>query len=142
MGPFREINKQTTPTKKNFVAGWGRTKSRDTTNSQGFVNSDAYTQNLQKLELSDVYEASECASIFKGYEQKGVGKNDGRVICARGGYDEGKPKDACSGDSGGPIYSSVGLNDQSDTKYLRGIKNGKLGLKVFLKKKKTVESQK
>ena len=50
-----------------------------------------------------------------------MGENDGRVICARAEYVPDKPKDACSGDSGGPIYSSAGLNDQSDQKYLRGI---------------------
>jgi len=119
--PFREINKQTTPIQKNFVAGWGRTRSLDTNNAQGFVNSDAYTQNLQKLELSDVIEGSECATRFQGLGKKGVGENDGRVICARAEYVKDDPKDACSGDSGGPIYSSAGLNDQSDQKYLRGI---------------------
>ena len=49
------------------------------------------------------------------------GLNHDRILCARAKFEEDKPKDACSGDNGGPIFSSAGLNDQSDSKYLRGI---------------------
>ena len=104
---------------KNVVAGWGRTVSLDTSNSQGFNTSAAYEQNLQKLELEDIFEGPDCGKTFKGLGKKGL--NHDRILCARAKFEEDKPKDACSGDSGGPIFSSAGLNDQSDSKYLRGI---------------------
>ena len=53
--------------------------------------------------------------------QQGVGQNEGRVFCARADYDPREPKDACSGDSGGPVYSSENKNSYSDLRYLRGI---------------------
>ena len=106
--------------KKSVVAGWGRTRQLDTNNTQGFVGDSAsYESKLQKLELSDVYEGPDCAKRFPGLGGKGVGHD--RIICARAKYEENKPKDACSGDSGGPIFSSKGNNDQSDKKYLLGI---------------------
>ena len=49
------------------------------------------------------------------------GLNHDRILCARAKFEEDEVKDSCSGDSGGPIFSSAGLNDQSDSKYLRGI---------------------
>ena len=104
---------------KNVVAGWGRTEELDTANAQGFDTSAAYEQNLQKLELEDIFEGTDCGQKFKGLGKKGLGHD--RILCARAKFEEDKPKDACSGDSGGPIFSSAGLNDQSDSKYLRGI---------------------
>ena len=109
------------PDNKHAVAGWGRTISRDTSNSQGFKTSAAYEQQLQILVLKDVYEASKCAELFRGYRKQEVDKTEGRVICARAEYVPSNPKDACSGDSGGPIYSSQGKNPQSDLKYLTGL---------------------
>ena len=106
-------------TEKNVLAGWGRTTSTDTNNTLGFSTSAAYEQNLQKLELEDIFEGSDCGQTFKGLGKKGLGHD--RILCARAKFEEDKPKDACSGDSGGPIFSSAGLNDQSDSKYLRGI---------------------
>ena len=104
---------------KNVVAGWGRTEANDTSNKQGFNTSAAYEQNLQKLELEDIFEGPDCGQKIKFYGKKGL--NHDRIFCARAKFEEDKPKDTCDGDAGGPIFSSAGLNDQSDSKYLRGI---------------------
>ena len=106
-------------TKINVVAGWGRTIGTDTNNTEGFTTSDAYEQHLQKLQLDDIFEGPYCAQKFKGLEKRGVGNQ--RILCARAKYEANVPKDTCSGDAGGPLFSSAGQKNQSDMRYLRGI---------------------
>ena len=129
------------PTEKYTVAGWGRTVSDDVNNAEGFEDSAAYESQLQKLQLDEYISGEVCAEKFKGYGKLGVSQ---KQVCARAEYEESKlfskdclyfkhytnflcllvidnPKDACSGDSGGPLFASSGLNNQSDLKYLVGI---------------------
>ena len=54
---------------KNVVAGWGITANEETLWEQG---SSIYEQNLQKLELEDIFEGPDCGQIFKGLGKKGL----------------------------------------------------------------------
>ena len=85
-------------TKKNFVATWD--------------------EKFEKLELDEVQSGEICAKKFPGLGLKGV---HGKQLCARSKFTINETQCISSGDSGAPLYSTKGSNDQSDTKYLRGI---------------------
>ena len=85
-------------TNKNFVALW--------------------EEKLQNLEIDQVFSGERCAKKFPGLGLKGVHE---KQICARVYYTKKKTQCVSSGDSGAPLYSTKGVNDLSDNKYLRGI---------------------
>ena len=85
-------------TKKNFVATWD--------------------EKFEKLELDEVQSGEICAKKFPGLGLKGV---HGKQLCARSKFTINETQCISSGDSGAPLYSTKGLSEKSDTKYLRGI---------------------
>ena len=98
------------PLEKQIVAGWGRTNGEGLTDQ--FGRGGAASSKLMKVETPFI-PIDECKKRFPFFRRL---DND-TLICA-GGL-EGK--DSCNGDSGGPLITYKGFNDQSDTKYLLGI---------------------
>ena len=74
-----------------LVVGWGKWNEK----------SDVYSSKLQKVRLS-IIENKNCKNWFKMAGQE-IAIND-EIICA--GYKDGG-KDACHGDSGGPLLAKI-----------------------------------